>query len=48
MLTYTTEYIVYDLEWTRASFSIGTCVTENQELCRGIIQPRELRNILST
>ena len=48
VLVCTTEYIVYDLEWTRASFSIGTCVTENQELCRVIVQLRELSNILRT
>ena len=29
-----TEYIVYDMEWTRASISIATCVTKNQGFCR--------------
>ena len=29
-----TEYIVYDMEWTRASISIATCVTKNQGFYR--------------
>ena len=30
----TTEYIVYNMEWKRASIGIATCVTKNEGFCQ--------------